>query len=174
MIERALAVLAIVALAVSPAGADDKLKVPNLVGKSVEDAQDTANKSGFPRDLDKQRAGPDCKGTVTELGKVRCQSPAPGTLLGRYESITVFVNMPHEPKEWDYDDTAKLIGLTVAQAKKQLADDGFKGKIEVQESSMDGCKPGTLCDIQPRAFGEDASITFLARSNKKLEIKGPD
>jgi len=171
---RALLAIVLVAIAVTSTVADDKkFKVPNLVGKTKEEAQDAANGAGFPQDLYVEEPGADCKGDVKEIGKVKCQSPAPGTMLGKFEHITVYINQPPPPKTWSYDDTQKLIGLPLEEVKKRLADQGFKGKIELQEGDYPHCKMGTVCEISPSSFGEDSSITLLWRPKKKADIAAP-
>ncbi|HEY1556524.1 MAG TPA: PASTA domain-containing protein [Kofleriaceae bacterium] len=163
--------MAFVALAVTPTSADDKLKVPSLIGKMVEDAQNAAISAGFPQDLYVETAGPDCKGDVKDNGKVKCQSPAPGTVLGRYEHITVYVVRIAQKKKITKDDTDAVIGKMLDEAKQMLGWDGYKGKITLEES--DSCQMNQVCAVKPTEFMEDDPITIVTKTKEKVNIAPP-
>lgn len=73
------------------------------------------------------------------------------------------------------DDSHQLIGLTVDDARKQLASLGYHGEIQIDESddvSDTKCKYDTVCQVFPEDFGLDAPIA-LRVSKAKLEIAPP-
>ena len=73
------------------------------------------------------------------------------------------------------DESHQLIGLTVDDARKQLAALGYHGAIQI-DASMDvtdtKCQYDRVCAVFPEDFGLDAPIA-LRVGKAKLEIAPP-
>lgn len=73
------------------------------------------------------------------------------------------------------EESRRLIGLTVADAKQQLASLGYHGKIQLDPSTdvTDAkCQYDRVCDVFPEDFALDAPIA-LRVGQAKLEIAPP-
>ena len=141
--------LAIAAVAWS----DAKLTVPDLFGKTQDEANAIVKNAGFA--YEPGRGGIGCKGP-TPTGKpnewrVYCQDPAPGTLVDKHAMIQIELWMIADRSAWiEKEFLRSLIGLPIDQAKQKLHDVGHLGFIEVNDyTGKRTCKRGTVCGVEP-------------------------
>lgn len=142
----ALLVLAAVAFVVfqlltseGGAGPDDRIEVPQLVGRPFADARADLADQG----LDLIEAG--TRATADEEpGTILSQDPEPGTLLdpGDEVRVVVAVGLDEQP-------VPRLIGLTEEQALALLLDQGFTLGERTEEYSPEGPE-GTVIAQDPR------------------------
>lgn len=143
------------AAVVAAAGADDKLKVPNLVGKSFDEARKILSATGFagePEDhlASCERSAPDVDG-----GIVQCQDPSPGELAGKYSIIVIhLMRAGHKKGDITAEHIRPLLGNPVGQVKDALGKLGFVGTYVTKPADDDHaialCEPGNVCWIDPR------------------------
>jgi len=82
--------------AASPAGAapsaggTPKATVPNLVGKTPEQAQALVKAAGFAHEPEASRPL-ECEGAPRDPGLINCQDPDAGAVIDRYRMITISV-----------------------------------------------------------------------------------
>lgn len=159
---------AIVALASVLAWADGRLKLPDLRGKTVAEANALLKQAGFLFDVSARPDG-DCDGSDAKRGndKIRCQDPGAGTLADKH--VLVRVGVQHDFDESDMiraNELAALIGLTLDQAKQKLHALGHRGDLEV-EPYVDGqpCKPGVVCKVMPEAtiYKDGQIVLFVGK-----------
>lgn len=83
-------------------------------------------------------------------------------------------------QRWDHpgmlvrDQLLPLVGLTVEQAKQQLAKLGYDGKLELSEQYQydDKCGQNKVCGVEPEAgIGVHDELRLLI--NKQLTIAAP-
>lgn len=173
---RALALVLGVAIAAGPAvaGGDGKIAVPNLIGKSADQAQKIVEKAGFLTELEVDTEPLVCDGPK-DNGKIQCQDPAPGKLVDHYTYIHVAVyHAPDHSGRLLREDLAKLIGLTVDQAKAELKKMGHDGavNVETEQQFVKKCGADKVCEVQPEeGTGLHDDITLYI--NPKLTIAAP-
>ena len=146
---RAVIVVGIVLLGSVVARSDAKLKVPDVRGKTVAEANAIVKQAGFVYEVTPFDIGCDDSAPKHGNGTIRCQSPDPGELADKHALVRVSIQQ-------DFDDSglirakdlATLIGLTVDAAEKKLRDLGYKGEFQVL--GYDGvCKKGIVCKVEP-------------------------
>ncbi len=149
--------------------ADDKqIIMPNLVGKTLDEAKKICTAAGFVYEPETARPL-DCPDAPKLDGRVRCQDPEAGQKVGNHTLIDL--NVYHTPvrNHITADEERSLIGKTVEQAKQQLAEWNFTGKIDIRPA--DGsrvCTPGQICEIYPDgglSLKEDIQL-FVAQQVK--------
>jgi serine/threonine-protein kinase len=193
---KALAIIAAVVLAalivyfvVSPlitkfmGAAPEALKVEDLTGKSVEDAEEVLKEQGYLMEIGDGVPSPDIK-----EGYVALQEPEPGTELE--EGKTVVVHLSTGPEETPVDDggdepdpeeptTEKvpdLIGKSRASAEYAIEAAGFVvGEVTPEDSE----KPIDQVIAQSPKAGKDlekgSEIDFtISQGSKAKEVKAPD
>ena len=123
------------------------LVVPDVTGKTVEEAQAIIRQAGFKGDIEESRPV-DCDNRAPTEGRIRCQDPEPGKRAASYTLLQVAVyHKPSHHGRVTLDDLEALHGMTVAQARAKLGEYGFDGEVEVYAAStfIDGCRPDTVC-----------------------------
>lgn len=149
-----------------PAGGGDPdgmITVPNVVGKSLDEAQAMAQQAGFKQDVETTRPV-ECDTPAPGEGLIRCQDPEAGTRVARYAMLQVNVYRTRSHKgRVTLEDLAALKGLTVAQARAKLVEYGATDEVEVATSNrfIDNCKPETIC------WAESGGGTILLYLNKQ-------
>lgn len=173
---RALALALGVAIAAGPAvaGQDGKIAVPNLIGKTADEAQKIVDKAGFLTELEIDTEPLVCDGPK-DNGKIQCQDPAPGKLVDHYAYIHVAVyHAQQRGGRLLREDLAKLIGLTVDQAKAELKKLGHDGavNVETEPQYVKKCGADKVCEVEP-AGGTGIHDDITLYVNPKLTIAAP-
>lgn len=154
---------------------EERLIVPDLIGKTLDDARTIVQATGFTSEIEVSEQ-PSCAGpTPGAEGRVLCQAPQPGERTHRYAMIQVVVYRPHRfsgmilPQQ-----LAALRGLTVDEARQRLRALGHDGPVRTHVSSefATGCAPDHVCDVGPGGARSlhDEIILFLPR---RLDITAP-
>jgi beta-lactam-binding protein with PASTA domain len=151
-----------------------ELVVPNVVGKTLDEAQAMAKQAGFHNEVEATHPV-ECDNAPKDDGKINCQDPAAGAHVKAYSMIQV--NVYHQPKH-DHlfrEDIEGLRGMTLAAAKARLKALGHTGQVRVREPMqfIASCKAETVCDSQPESgtgLGDDVELTM---NKGKLDISAP-
>ncbi len=156
-----------------------QLTVPDLVGKTPEEARAVVKAAGFSAEIESSRPV-ECVDAPREPGRINCQDPEAGKLVARYTMIQINV---YEAQRHDgriiRDQLQSLRGMTPDQAKQQLKKWGHRGKVTVAVVSDTGgghsfdkdCGENKVCDTSSAGMGlEDDLILYL---NPKLTIAPP-
>jgi serine/threonine-protein kinase len=159
-------------------GGGGKVAMPNLIGKTEDEARTIVQAAGIASDIEVNSHALECQDAAKDEGKINCQDPEAGQAVDRHAimNVSVYHKQTHEGR-YIREDTEPLIGMTLDQAKKRLAQLGFKGQIDVREdtdvTTTTKCKYDTVCSIFPMEFQTDSQITI--RVNKaKADIRMPD
>jgi beta-lactam-binding protein with PASTA domain len=129
-------------------------KVPNLVGKSLAEANQMMKAAGFIGEAEDHQIGCDDGTPNVDDGLIKCQDPAPGTFLDKHR--LVLVNVVHGGHKKGFivaSQIRSLIDQPIAKVKDALKDMGFVGTLEMKEAdddhNADSCQRGTVCAIEP-------------------------
>lgn len=134
---------------------DEGVTVPDVVGKSEDDAADALNNAGFKV---KRTTAPSAS---VDKGDVISQNPPGGSDAAKGDTITIVISEgPAEPESVEVPD---VVGKTEAAAKADLIDAGFKVNV-VEEETVDPTDDGTVIDQNPnggtmQAKGSTVTIT---------------
>jgi hypothetical protein len=79
--------------------ADGKLKVPDVRGKTVAEANAIVKQAGFVYEVTPFDVGCDASAPKHGNGTIRCQSPDPGSLADKHAMVRVAIQQ-------DFDDSA--------------------------------------------------------------------
>jgi beta-lactam-binding protein with PASTA domain len=153
-------------------GSSESLVVPDLSGKTPDDARATAKTAGFVYEISIS-AAVDCEPRDRRAGVVVCQRPEPGERATRHTMISAKVDLPtgiisHALLE-------SLIGLTPEQAKQRLKESGHVGKVSVDDLGHfeASCKKGTVCAVGPPGGAFVHSDISLRVNSARLGIAPP-
>ena len=149
---------------------DGMITMPNLVGKTRDEAMAMVKAAGFKHEAEVQPIA--CSGPDQEVGKVDCQDPDAGKSVKAYTLVRFNVKEGERltgmflRRHFD-----KLKGMPVEQAKAQAKKDGHSGEIRVKEldSYRDGCKQNTVCEATDERGGQsgmDSKDALLLHTNK--------
>ncbi|HEY1551516.1 MAG TPA: PASTA domain-containing protein [Kofleriaceae bacterium] len=149
---RAVTVVVCVLVA-SVAFAETKVKVPNLVGKTLDEANALMKAAGFVAEAEDHQIFCDNAPDVDD-GYIRCQDPAPGTLFDKYHLVNVnVVRNGHKKGLIVASQIRPLIDKPIEQVKAALAKLGFVGSYEMKavdnEHGYGRCEHGTVCGLEP-------------------------
>ncbi len=113
------------------------MAVPNVVGKSEDDAADALNNAGFK--VKRTHAN----SANVDKGDVISQDPSGGSDAAKGDTVTIVIS--DGPETADVPD---VVGKTEAAAKAALIDAGFKVNV-VEEETVDPTDDGTVIDQSP-------------------------
>jgi hypothetical protein len=120
------------------AGGTPRATVPNLIGKTPEQARALVKTAGFAGEPEATRPL-ECEGAPREPGLINCQDPEPGQVVERYRMITISVYREQViAGAIVRRQLAALHGLTPDQARQQLKKLGHDGKVTIDEVTDSG------------------------------------
>ena len=144
-------------------GRTGQVTVPDLIGKSFEEASALVRRAGFRNEL--EHSTPiECATPPPGEGRIRCQEPDPGAHVPSYTMVHVIVDhTTRRARELTEADARSVIGMTVPQATARLRGLGFTGEVETSyPRHYDACKPETVCEVE--LHGDDgAAWLYLSR-----------
>jgi beta-lactam-binding protein with PASTA domain len=144
----------------SGASTATNVMVPDVMGKSKDEAEAIFAQAGLKASLDND-----------PNGKVCSQTPGGGHEQANSLPVVIrFCNDDKVPEKY----TTKLEGLTVDDAKKKAVAAGFTGRIEVVEALNASCKPGTVCSVSPERWELNQDHVMQLYTPKKLDVRMPD
>lgn len=135
----------------------EKVKVPNFVGKNIDDARDLAEAEGLSLSTKEQ---PDSK---VPADQVISQAQAPGTEIGKGSSIEVVVSTGKDQKT-----VPDVSGKDSADAANELGQAGFKTRTSREPSAT--VESGKVIRTDPAAgtrVEEGATITMIVSSGEE-------
>jgi beta-lactam-binding protein with PASTA domain len=129
-------------------------KVPNLVGKSLAEANQMMKAAGFLGEAEDHQIGCDDGAPNVDDGLIKCQDPAPGTVIDKHR--LVLVNVVHGGHKKGFivaSQIRSLIDQPIAKVKDELKTMGFVGTFEMKPADdyhrLGICQDGTVCAIEP-------------------------
>ena len=125
----------------------DKVEVPDLSGKTEEEAQELVKEQS----LGMQKAGEEASETIAE-GLICRQDPVAGTEVDKNTQVTYYISTGKAAEEKVTIPTG-LIGKTLSEVQSQLQALGLNPKIEQQKSS--DVAVGNVISLNP---GEGTSV----------------
>ena len=150
------------------------LAVPNMIGKTADEARALARAAGFAMEVESSPAV-SCDHEPHDDGKISCQDPTPGARVSRYAMIQVKVYMPQEhPGTLVRDQIEALRGLTPDQAKQRLREIGHTGKVIIGEVLRfdPKCGQDTVCGTDHDG-GMKVDADLELHLNPKLKLSAP-
>lgn len=160
----------------APVTSDGKIVMPNVVGKTQAEAISILAAAGFQSEPEVNMHMLECDGEVGE-GIVKCQNPEPGKPTDPHMLIDLNVfHAQHRSTSSIYRDQMRpLLGSSLDVVKKRLAELGYHGEIQINESKDLGCKLDTVCDVFPNDFGLDSPIQItVGKGQLKISAPPPD
>lgn len=155
-------------------GSDDRV-VPNLIGKTREEAIALVAAAGFDSPPESNRVV-ECEDAAKDEGKINCQDPYPGQVVKKYTMIAIHVyGRMRINGAIVRDQLEQLIGVTPDEAKAKLRSFGHDGEVKVEASSKfyEKCADGKVCDISRPFSGMGVHDDITLYTQKGLKIVGP-
>ena len=119
-------------------GGDGQLTVPDLIGRTPDEARAIVKAAGFASEPESTRPV-ECEGAPKQPGRINCQDPEPGKLVARYAMIQVNVYQVHRiAGAIVRSQLETLKGLSPDQAKQALQKMGHDGKVSIGEVTSSG------------------------------------
>ena len=151
------------------------LVVPDLDGKTFDEAAAIVRNAGFSADLE-QSSPVECDNPTKVVGKIRCQEPEAGKHVAKYTMIQVQVYRTDEHHgTLVRSQLDPLRGMTVAQAKAALTKLGFTGTVNLETPMQFIAKCGLdhVCDVQPESGVSTSGVISLVVNQSSLNISAP-
>jgi beta-lactam-binding protein with PASTA domain len=130
----------------SAAAAGDVV-VPDLIGKTPEEAAVLVADAGFTQAIESTRPV-ECYDAPEVDGRINCQSPAPGETVRSYTVVQINVYRTQRiAGAVVRAQLLALIGMTPDQARSALASYGHDGivSVELRSEYDDDCGDGRVC-----------------------------
>lgn len=154
-----------------------KLAMIDLVGKTADEALAALQRAGFTPSFEVNKLMLACDGPATP-GRVKCQQPAPGAIVDSKGIVNVHV--VEGPRKIAgalvRADLAKLLGMSITDAKAYLKSLGHDGEVAVFEQHTYAQRCGTqqICSVEPESgTGIHDRVTLVVNPNANVEISAP-
>jgi hypothetical protein len=164
----------------SAASGTRRAAVPNLIGKTPEQARALVAAAGFAH-APESSSPPECVDAATDPGLINCQDPDPGTTVAAYTLIKINVYRPQVLTGIIVRrQLAALHGLTPDQAKQELKKLGHDGPVHVRDVTDYGggktyikeCGENRVCSTSSESgIGLHDELTLFV--NPTLKIAPP-
>jgi hypothetical protein len=119
-------------------GGTPRATVPNLIGKTPEQARALVKAAGFAAEPEATHPL-ECEGAPREPGLINCQDPEAGQVIERYRMITIHVYREQViTGAIVRRQLEALHGLTPDQARQQLKKLGHDGKVDIGDVTTSG------------------------------------
>lgn len=164
----------------SPGGGTPKAMVPNLIGKTPDEARALVKAAGFTGEPEATHPL-ECEGAPREPGLINCQDPEAGQVVERYRMIAISVYREQVIQGAIVRRQLETLhGLTPDQAKQQLKKLGHDGQVSIGEVTDSGgghtylkaCGQNKVCYTSGESgIGVHDDITLYI--NPTLKIAAP-
>jgi hypothetical protein len=164
----------------SPTGGTPKAMVPNLIGKTPDEARALVKAAGFTGEPESTHPL-ECEGAPREPGLINCQDPEAGQVVERYRMIAISVYREQVIQGAIVRRQLETLhGLTPDQAKQQLKKLGHDGQVSIGEvtdsggghSYLKACGQNKVCYTSGESgIGVHDDITLYI--NPALKIAAP-
>jgi hypothetical protein len=157
----------------SPA-AEVRLVVPDLIGKTPEEARAIVKAAGFTQEVE-LRESLQCEGEPRDPGRINCQEPEAGVRTNSYAMVHIKVFRAQDLVANQFASRfGDLRGLTLEEARQRLAQAGHDGAISVATKDQydDGCGQNKACTWRlhgARTNHDEVTLWF----NRKTAIALP-
>jgi PASTA domain len=143
------------------ASGSPRLVVPNLIGKTRDEARALVKAAGFAGEPEDTRPL-ECVDAARDPGKINCQDPDAGQVVERYRMITIRVYQPTVIKGAIVrSQLLTLRGLTPDDAKVQLRKLGHDGEVRI----------GTVTDYGGgKTFDKDCGVNKVCYTSGESGI----
>lgn len=156
------------------AAAGDDVIVPDLLGKTREEAAALVAAAGFSHGVESTRPV-ECVDAARVEGRVDCQDPPPGQRVKRYTLVQINVyRAPRVAGAVVRAQLEALVGLTPAAARARLASYGHDGEVKVAPGLQYDARCGrdVVCEVSSSSgVGLHDPITLYV--NPGLAISAP-
>ena len=155
-------------------GGDGWVVIPDVVGKSLDEAQRMAKQAGLNQDIETTHPV-ECDNPAPAEGLIKCQSPEAGKRVKNYAMLQVQVfHAQHFEGQLVRDQLKPVKGMKLPAAEAYLRKLGWTGKFHVMAPMqfLSGCAADTICGYDQDAgigIHEDLSVYM----NKKADIAMP-
>lgn len=155
-------------------GGDGWVVIPNVVGKSLDEAERLAKQAGLNQDVETTHPI-ECDNPAPAEGMIKCQAPEPGKRVKNYTMLQVQVfRAQHFEGQLVRDQLKPVKGMKLPAAEAYLRKLGWTGKFHVMAPMqfVNGCAAETICGYDQDAgiaIHEDLSVYM----NKKADIALP-
>lgn len=161
-------------------GGTPKATVPNLIGRTPEEARVLVKAAGFSGEP--ESTWPlECEGAPRDPGRINCQDPEAGQVVERYRMVAISVFREQViTGAIVRRQLETLHGLTPDQAKRQLEKLGHDGNVSIGEVTDSGgghtyikeCGQNKVCSTSGESgIGVHDDITLYI--NPTLKITAP-
>jgi beta-lactam-binding protein with PASTA domain len=150
---------------------DGDLVVPDLTGKTREEAEAIVKQAGFTEGVESSRPGECGDEAPKDAGKIDCQIPEPGAHKKHYTIIEINVYEPqHLANMIVRSQLAQLIGKTPEEARRLLKSFGHVGRLAIEASKTyyEHCHPGRICDFNVAPAGAGVEDDMILYTQKEL------
>ena len=161
-------------------GGTPRAMVPNLIGKTPDEARALVKAAGFTGEPEATRPL-ECEGAPREPGLINCQDPEAGQVVERYRMIAISVYREQVIQGAIVRRQLETLhGLTPDQAKQQLKKLGHDGPVSIGEVTDSGgghtylkaCGQNKVCYTSGESgIGVHDDITLYI--NPTLKIAAP-
>lgn len=161
-----------------PKAQSDEVVVPDLIGKTRDEAMAIVRAAGFAQDLESSRPL-ECENAPKVEGRINCQDPEPGKRVKRYTLVQINVYKPTRLQGMVVrDQLLALIGLPPDEARAKLKSYGHDGTVTVTPDTKfhEKCAAGRVCafDVAEAGIGVHDPITLFTNKVTTVGTPPPD
>lgn len=136
---------------------EEKLEVPDIVGKSKEDAVKELNSKG----LGLKKGGEEASDTVPE-GMIARQDPASGTKVEKNAKITYYISTGKAEEKEDVTIPTGLVGKSLSDVQAELQQLGLS-KVKIEKTKSEDVAVGKVISLNPKegsSVSKDTEVTI--------------
>lgn len=161
--------------AAAPSGTE-RAPLPNLLGKTPDEATAALRAAGFTGDLEINRMALECLDTPKVQGRISCQNPDVGVLGYKRGPVNVSVYAePTHTGRLTREQLAGAVGMTIDAAKAYLKSLGHDGEVIIfeQHTFDPNCGSKKVCSAGP-GTGIHSRVQLTINPSSNVDITMPD
>src|SRR5262245_849445 len=154
-----------------------KVPMPDLIGKTEAEATAALRAAGIVSELETNSRALVCKDAAQNPDHINCQSPEAGRPVYKHGIINVTV---YHPQTFSGSLTRaqmeKVVGMTIADAKKYLKSLGHDGEVKIYEQYQfsEKCGQGRVCGTNESSGAYiHGEITLIVNPSPNVDITMP-
>lgn len=136
---------------------EEKLEVPDIVGKSKDDAVKELNSKG----LGLKKGGEEASDTVPE-GMIARQDPKAGTKVEKNAKITYYISTGKTKDKEDVTIPTGLVGKSLSDVQAELQQLGLS-KVKIEKTKSEDVAVGKVISLNPKegsSVSKDTEVTI--------------
>ncbi len=136
---------------------EEKLEVPDIVGKSKDDAVKELNEKG----LGLKKGGEEASDTVPE-GMIARQDPKAGTKVEKNAKITYYISTGKAQEKEDVTIPTGLVGKSLSEVQAELQQLGLS-KVKIEKTKNEDVAVGKVISLNPKegsSVSKDTEVTI--------------